>query len=420
MLIRLIVAVLCRYFISSFAPSQIICFVLSGAVQAVAFFRWRRRSDFEKQQEWCHYGWFTGLCLVGSFAGALAFAARMAQLSKNYPSRRMQMRPSPPTQAESLMISAYRGDEMRFTAAHFVLFPIELGCIIAAMLLVLRRLLQFTSGASSLHPSWLLFSRAFFSVVVIFNSIGFFANVASSVYFSQGVGFTELAYEAYYRNDSIAAAGLMQSANAQAANAIRVSSVQRFCEALALLMVIAAFLVVGVRFHFIVRAALSTLLSVMRRAQLGASKVDRNVQLINEASVQGRHLQRKVLVTFFFIFFAVLLRSVFTIMYGVALAYQDYDNGCSPNPCNECKNVYSQILFWILFTPEFQHLVMIFASPAAQLIAFWGMSGTGVLEQMQAQRSQLDSARIKDSSQRKEPGRSDILIPEFSGAGGRK
>lgn len=106
-------------------------------------------------------------------------------------------------------------------------------------------------------------------------------------------------------------------------------------------------------------------------------------------------------------------------MYGVALAYQDYDNSCSPSPCDECKNVYSQILFWILFTPEFQHLVMIFASPVAQLIALWGMSGAGVLEQMQAQRTQLDAARSKDSSQRKEPGRSDIVpMPEFSGVGG--
>ena len=329
------------------------------------------------------------------------------------------MRPNPPTQAESLMISAYRGDEMRFTAAHFVLFPIELGCIIAAKLLVLRRLLQFTSGASSLHRSWLLLSRVFFSVVVICNSIGFFANIASSVYFGQGVGFTELAYEAYYRNDSITAAGHMQSANAKAANAIRVSSVQRFCEALALLMVIAAFLVVGVRFHRIIRTALNTLLSVMQRLRRGASSADYNVQLINEASIQGRQLQRKVLVTFFFIFFAGLLRSFFTIMYGVALAYQDYDNSCSPSPCDECKNVYSQILFWILFTPEFQHLVMIFASPVAQLIALWGMSGAGVLEQMQAQRTQLDAARSKDSSQRKEPGRSDIVsMPEFSGLGG--
>ncbi len=92
-------------------------------------------------------------------------------------------------------------------------------------------------------------------------------------------------------------------------------------------------------------------------------------------------------------FCTVLVRAVFTVMYGVALLYQDYDNTCSPNPCSECKNVYSQMLFWILFTPEFQQSVMIFASPLAQLVALWGMSGSRVLEQLPLQRLQLDAAR---------------------------
>lgn len=92
-------------------------------------------------------------------------------------------------------------------------------------------------------------------------------------------------------------------------------------------------------------------------------------------------------------FCTVLVRAVFTVMYGVALLYQDYDNTCSPNPCSQCKNVYSQMLFWILFTPEFQQSVMIFASPVAQLVALWGMSGSRVLEQLPMQRLQLDAAR---------------------------
>jgi hypothetical protein len=129
--------------------------------------------------------------------------------------------------------------------------------------------------------------------------------------------------------------------------------------------------------------------------------VDTN-NLISQATDKGRHLQRKILITFVLVFFTVLVRSVFTTMYGVALALQDYDNRCSPSPCNECKNVYSQVLFWILFTPEFQQISTIIASPLAQLVALWGMSGARVLEQMPMQRVQLDATRAKATVQRKD------------------
>ena len=89
-------------------------------------------------------------------------------------------------------------------------------------------------------------------------------------------------------------------------------------------------------------------------------------------------------------------------MYGLALAWQDYANSCSPSPCNEFKNVYSHILFWILFTPEFQQVSTIIASPLAQLVALWGMSGARVLEQMPMQRLQLDAARSKAAGQCKD------------------
>ena len=49
-----------------------------------------------------------------------------------------------PTLAQQAQISVMRGYEVRFTAYHFVLFPIELGCVIVAKLLVLRRLQLFT------------------------------------------------------------------------------------------------------------------------------------------------------------------------------------------------------------------------------------------------------------------------------------
>jgi hypothetical protein len=36
--------------------------------------------------------------------------------------------------------------------------------------------------------------------------------------------------------------------------------------------------------------------------------------------------------------------------------------------------VYGVIQFWMIYTPEFQLIVMLISSPAALLVALWGMT----------------------------------------------
>ncbi len=52
------------------------------------------------------------------------------------------------------------------------------------------------------------------------------------------------------------------------------------------------------------------------------------------------------------------------------LTLQTTGDVCGPS-CDDCRNVYSNIHDWILFTPEFQQIVMIIASPGALLLALW-------------------------------------------------
>ena len=70
------------------------------------------------------------------------------------------------------------------------------------------------------------------------------------------------------------------------------------------------------------------------------------------------------------------------IRYAFAQAFQNNADRCARSPCNPCKNVYSNIHFWILYSPVFQPVIMIIASPLALLVALWGMSDAHVLEQM--------------------------------------
>jgi hypothetical protein len=51
--------------------------------------------------------------------------------------------------------------------------------------------------------------------------------------------------------------------------------------------------------------------------------------------------------------------------------------------------MYSNILFWIINTPLFQMLSMLFSSPSALLVALWGMSGVRAIEQMSTERLEL-------------------------------
>ena len=111
--------------------------------------------------------------------------------------------------------------------------------------------------------------------------------------------------------------------------------------------------------------------------------------LVTEASEQGKQLQHKVVLTVMFIFLTLLLRSVFSVVYAVAQAFQNNADPCALSPCNPCKNVYSNIHYWILYSPVVQPVVMIIAPPLALLIALWGMSDMRVLEQMSTAKAKL-------------------------------
>jgi hypothetical protein len=279
---------------------------VSAVVNGAAFLRWRRWSNAEKRKAWPHYGWFTALCSVGSAAGALAFVTRVAQLAQNYPSRRMQMQLRNPTPEEYFRICEMRGYEVRFTAAHFVLFPIELGCVLVAKLLVLHRLHVFALNKSAHPQRWLSAAKLLLVAVVAGNVVGLCANVASAFYFNQASDFARLAADAFASNNSVAGNLNLQNVNSKASFAIRVSSVQRFCEVSVLLITIVSFLVVGITSHRIIASALRTLLNVMRRldrrapasaTSAAAIQNSANTNLVTRASLQGKALQRKVLGT---------------------------------------------------------------------------------------------------------------------------
>ena len=212
-----------------------------------------------------------------------------------------------------------------------------------------------------------------------------------------------------------AGAAFAQRAKEQRQASTRAASVQRFSEVVLLVMMIVAFSVVGVNSYQVILNALRALIgaSKMMRSQnknfvtIQGAAVNVGRDLFDEAKSQGILLKHKVTGTFVFAFLAVLVRSVFTVMFHLGAGFNNNSNTCSRSECSPCKNVYSHILFWLVYTPVFQQTVLLFASPLASLVALWGMSGVRALEQVteralervteQLETAQLDGRRKEEA-----------------------
>ena len=48
---------------------------------------------------------------------------------------------------------------------------------------------------------------------------------------------------------------------------------------------------------------------------------------------------------------------------------------------------------WLIYTPEFQLVVMLISSPLALLVALWGMTSERTLQQMESSQLSMQTAR---------------------------
>ena len=319
-------------------------------MNGVAFSRWKRWSDEEKKNAWQFYGWFTACACCGCAVGALAYAARVGNLANIYISNSL-MRTANQTIAESMQKNDVSRSMLRFGAAYYVLFPFELGFVFVAKLLVLHRMLQFSPKGLQ-RKAWTNAVYVVFGVVLAGVCVGVFSNIGTAVYNCQAADLNSDAIAAWALNDSSTARIFEQQAKDLTSLSIATASVQRYSEAGVSILLVAAFLVVGMKCYRIIAAALLALFNaerVSRRLLLTrnpaatpgvvATKNQQQLELLSDASVQGQKLLHKVVGTVVTVFLTAVVRSVFHVMYAVAQGGQDYGNACSPSQCSMCKNV---------------------------------------------------------------------------------
>ena len=312
---------------------------------------------------WQLYGWFSGLTTCGSCFGAVAWAAYMMLLVNGFKGD------DGATFAEQLSLYAQM---YRWNSAFLVTYAGEFLCMCAAKLMVLDRMMVFAAPPGAGMPKlWAATGRAVMAAVVLGNAAGLAANAAAAVH-------TQKAAEAQIAASACFAANntkdghefvLLSLHEVQLAGSI--SSVQSFCEVAVLLLITVAFAVVGV---------LCTRILYTRAKPIG---VDAGYDAF--IATVGRTLRRQMLGTTAFIFVTFLLRSVFSTMFAVANQMRDVNSVCpdgTSGHCGSCHNVYTHLFIWMLYTPQFQLMIVLVSSPVALLVALWGMTTKSTLHLM--------------------------------------
>ncbi len=339
------------------------------------FFLWRRLDVEDRRRMWRYYGVYSGLMLCGSCFGTVSWSAQMMNFAYQF-------------QGNQAISTGDRAQYFSFfsiaplwRSAYVVMYPVEFMCLSAAKLLVLDRMAEFAvPRGDSIRQRLVVAGRIVMAVVALGNTLGLITNIASVVHYSKAAAHAGTA-SAYYsaNNSAFNPDGLKYRAlfREEFARALVVVSVQSFCEAAVLLLIVAAFVVVG--------------FLCARRIRLMLSTVDSG----SAAASAGRTLQTQMLATTGFVFAAFLLRSAYSTMYALAWGLQDVGNVCgtSDDFCDpECFNVFRLMNRWMFYTPEFQLTVMLISSPLALLVALWGMTAKATLQVMKAKWREMATA----------------------------
>ncbi len=268
-------------------------------------------------------------------------------------------------------LAQLNADSYRWWAAYFVLYSLEFLCLSVAKLMMLDRMLSFAASMRSTRLT--VVRRIVMTIVVVGNTAGVAGNVATAVYLGRTADFCSAAAQSFRENNANIGHDLNSMSNYAYQSASEAASVQRFSEVAVLLIITASFVAAGVLCSARIRLALRQL------SESNENAVDVDQTIASIASASGQQLFRKVFVTVTVVFITFVLRALYSIMNAISAALQNVHVGC-PSLCEwPCNNVYALMQTYLTFRIELSLSVILISSPAALLIALWGMSSVRVV-----------------------------------------
>ena len=262
---------------------------------------------------------------------------------------------------------------MRWVIGFQLTYPVSCGCLAVVKLLVLDRLMAFSSRAAA-DPSFRCarFGRVVVGAIFVGSLIGLCGNVTAAVFLARAAGYFDAAAVAGNSTDDYSKA-LTQRSRGQLSNAIHL-----FFETIMLLLIVTGLTIGGIASVRRFRSAIESMDMHLLKLK-GLTRAQNITEMaVNEQS-SIRQLRVQVFVTCSFMFFSFLLRALYVTMFAVAGALNNNSAKCDDKPktndrCSACYNVFAHINVWLLYTPAFFWLVYLISEPIALLVALWGMT----------------------------------------------
>ena len=349
---------------------QVAAYCVSAVGSGTLLVRWWRLEEDDRRRMWLLYGWFSGLMCVGSVFGAFAWAFWLQFLSAVFSGHTPGFSSM---QKLSLLV-----EKRNWEAAFVIPSAIDFVCLSVAKLMVLERMADFAvAKKDGMWRRVAVGGQVVMAAVFVGNAVIFCSSIAASIFIRQSASFYSASSDAYVANNTADYIKLAQQALQKDSTGLIAESVQQFSEVIVLVIIIFAFAVVGIA---------------------GARRVNSALRNMNdEHGAAGRQLRRQIVGTTAFVFVTFLLRAVFTSMYALARALQNSDAACAAayqGPCDStCYNQWRLMENWIIFTPEYQSMVVLISSPVAMIVALWGMTSKRALELMKSSGEQSAAAR---------------------------
>ena len=363
---------------------QVVSFALAAVYSAMWFLRWA--TDRVKNRMWAQLGWFSGLVCAGCVAGSVAWAANMQNNAFFY--YESKAHDISRRQRYTLQASA-----QRWFAAFFLLYDVEFMCLIMAKLIMLGRLSTNSSRSLQVHQpnesggrgerasrgALARVYRVTAAAVVICSAVGMVAKaVAGAMY----VLVAELADQAAAAcdaqgNDTNSSLALFQQSYDMLTKAENPYAVQAILEAVALLLISTAYLILVplsvVMFRRAERDGAHALLAVASRTSAGHQGIEAATAIVDE-TIQAAAEQRRRLVMACVV---VLITFPARAAYDLLRAYTAFNDPTNPacGTCDRCQSDRWLVQEWLNYTPEFQPIVVALSSPLPLLVSLWIITG---------------------------------------------
>ena len=381
---------------------QIVSFGVAALYSAMWCLRWARGGGLESAG--VQLGLFSGMVCVGSVAGVVAWAAFMQRHAFLYDAH---VRAGViPQQGYTLYASSFR-----FLAVFDMLNGVEFLCLIICKLMLLGRLATNATQSSQteltdmsgVRRRWLsaralpIVYRVTAGAVVVGSVVGMVADAVSGTYDVQSALLSDQAAAACDAagNDTNSSRALYNDNNAIRYKARTAASVQAGSEALTLLLVSVAFLVIVswsvALFRMLERVAARALLSNSDGWNMKASEA--NAARIVADTMQAAAEQRwrltaacvVVLITF-------PVRAAFDLLHAYATFNDAFNLACGE--CDSCQLTPILINSWLHYTPEFRSIAVALSSPLPLVLSLWLL--TSVHARVRLIAADVERARVSD------------------------